>query len=573
MKIFIYKSGAKRRKDRPQPQFFSLLLVFLGFTFLLTIFFPSPHGQASLSANQLGHKELAAKTIYKNLDNKTSINKPVNRGQQASLKASPEEVTPPSPASDASRLKLNSTARLSDELDKLRRRLTSLINHQRLRRTHFSIAIRWAQTEETIFEHQAHTPLVPASNMKLVTTIAAIHRLGVDFEYVTRVALSSNSLLIIGSGDPLLGDKEIDKRTGRKPYWLLEDLTARLQARGISALEDIILDTSIFGPERVHPQWPPNARLQKYACEVSGLNYNNNCVEISVANRQGKTVLFLEPKTAYLRLINATTAVSSKENWFSVERTTSPRVLRVTGKINTQAGPYAVAIENPALFLGTLIKEQLAKKGIIVTGEVREESLPADQNYELVAEYRTPLLEVLRRANKDSLGLAAEALIKTLGAWENPEHKGGTWEAGRNAVARFLTTELGIPEEEFMIADGSGLSRENRLTANALSSLLSWVHRQPFWPEFETTMAVGGVDGTLENVFRERALRGRVVAKTGYINGVRALSGITHTRQGDIIFSFLANNASNLARSTINNIVKEITYWADTLNLSPSLSN
>ncbi len=573
MKILIYKSGRKERKDRPQPQFWPLLLVFLAFMLLLTIFFPSPRGQASVSSDQWGNKELSAKKIFKNLDIKALSDKPADRGQQTPLKASHEEVRPPSPASEAPLLSRASVALLADELDKLRRQVASLINHQRLRRTQFSISIRWAHTGEMIFEHQAHTPLVPASNMKLVTTVAAIHRLGVDFEFITRVGLASNSLLIIGSGDPLLGDKEIDKRLGRKPHWLLEDIAAKLQARGISSLEDIILDTSIFGPERVHPQWPRSALLQKYACEVSGLNYNNNCVEISVVNRQGKTALFLEPKTAYLRLINATMPVSSKENWFSVERTTSPRVLRVTGKINTQAGPYAVAIENPALFLGTLIKEQLAKKGVMVTGDLREESLPADQNYELVAEYRTPLLEVLRRANKDSLGLAAEALIKILGAQENPEHRGGTWEAGRSAVARFLTTELGIPEEEFFVADGSGLSRENRLTANALSSLLYWARRQPFWPEFETTMAVGGVDGTLENVFRERALRGRVVAKTGYINGVRALSGLTHTRQGEVIFSFLANNASNLARNTINNIVKEIIYWADTLSSSPSLSN
>lgn len=449
-------------------------------------------------------------------------------------------------------------------------KIQALLTSQQFRRTQFSISLRWAGTGETIYEHRAHQPMIPASNMKLVTSAAAINLLGPDFEFKTRVGLSADSLIIIGSGDPLLGDRETDKRYGRQPHWLLEDIASRLLIKGINSIQDIIVDTSIFDDERVHPTWPPNLLLQRYACEVSGLNYNGNCVEISVINRQGKTLLLLEPKTNYLRLINETVATTSTENWFSVTRGATPVVLRVIGKVKSQAGPYSVSVANPALFFGTLLKEHLIKKGIKVEGEVKEETFSTERDFDLLAEYRTPLLDVLRRVNKDSFGLAAEALMKILGTLENPEMNRGSWESGRRVISRFLLN-LGLPETEFFIADGSGLSRENRLSGYVISSLLHWLYRQPFWPTFESTLAIGGIDGTLESVFRETHLRGRVVAKTGYINGVRALSGIAHTKSGDIIFSFLANNASNSARIFINTVVKELTHWADSLLASTSV--
>ncbi len=453
---------------------------------------------------------------------------------------------------------------LSEAHLQISRRVQAMLNQPRLRRTQFSISIRWAESGESIFEHHSHLPLIPASNMKLVTTMAALNLLSPEFEYVTSVGICSDSLFVIGSGDPLLGDEETEKSYGRQPHWILHDIASRLKSKGITSINHILIDTSVFDQERVHPDWPKNALLQKYACEVSGLNYNGNCIHISVANRQRKTVLFLEPKTNYLRLVNATSAVASSENWFAVQRTSAPCVLRVTGKISSQAGPYAVAVENPAMFFGTLLKECLTRNGIKVEGEVKEEMVSTNQDTEIIATYHTPIVDVLRRANKDSLGLAAEALIKTLGAWENPDRKGGSWEGGSRAITNFLG-RLGIPETEFIISDGSGLSRENRLSSHAVASLLLWIYHQASWSDFKATMAVGGVDGTLENVFREKNLKGRVIAKTGYINGVRALSGVTHTRHGDIIFSLLANHASNLARNIINNIIKEVTQWADAL--------
>ncbi len=533
------------------PLRFFPILIWLSISLLLLFFAP---------ANKARESRLAAETHHGEGLNPLSW--------RAFVPSEPKvpESPPPSLAG------LLSPAEYASSLAQVKQRLSSLLRDQRLRRSEFSATVFWADSGEVIYEYQPRQSLIPASNMKLVTTVAAVQRFGPDFEFVTRVGLSGDNLVILGSGDPLFGDKETDKRFRRRPYWVLEDIGDRLQNLSWTVINSIVIDTSVFDQERVHPLWPKNALLQKYACEVSGLNYNNNCVEIAVANRQGKPVLFLEPRTSYVRLLNAVSVVNSPENWFAVERTGKPGVLRVSGKVNSQAGPYAVVVSNPALYFGTLLKEHLNKKGITVKGEVKEEAFPEGDDFTLLAEYRTPLREVLRRANKDSLGLAAEALFKMLGAWENPDHKGGNWEGGARAVGAFLAS-LGLSENEFQVADGSGLCRENRLSSHVLATVLRWVHSQPEWPFFQETMAVGGIDGTLENVFRERVLRGRVIAKTGYINGVRALSGVTRTRHGDIIFSILANRASNLARTTINNMVKEVTRWADTLGSAASGGN
>jgi D-alanyl-D-alanine carboxypeptidase/D-alanyl-D-alanine-endopeptidase (penicillin-binding protein 4) len=116
---------------------------------------------------------------------------------------------------------------------------------------------------------------------------------------------------------------------------------------------------------------------------------------------------------------------------------------------------------------------------------------------------------------------------------------------------------------EYVIADGSGLSRENRLSANALTRVLSHLSAGPNWDFYRRSLAVGGLDGTIEKHFWENKYRGRVLAKSGYIQAVRALSGVVHTDSGDYIFSILANKAGNGARAAIDGAVKAIVDWGE----------
>jgi D-alanyl-D-alanine carboxypeptidase/D-alanyl-D-alanine-endopeptidase (penicillin-binding protein 4) len=444
--------------------------------------------------------------------------------------------------------------------NELSRQIDGILSRPGLKKVHFSACVVRLETGEIVYQKNPRLALLPASNMKIVTTAAALEQLGPDFAFITRVGLCGDALVVIGSGDPLLGDKETDARNGRQNQQVIQDITARLKELGVASISDILLDTSIFDSQRVHPGWPQNQLQQKYACEVSGLNYNGNCVEITAVNLKGKVVLLLDPPTDYIKLINTLTPGPQRKSWFSVDRTDAPCELLVQGNCRTQAGPYSVAIENPALFFGRLLQETLLKAGIDVGGQVLEGPASAGCEFRPVAEYITSMGDCLRRTNKDSLGLAAEALFKRLGALSNSDEKPGSWDGGRKVLSEYLRG-LGVGEGEFVIADGSGLSRDNRLSAHTLTSVLLHLASGPDWEFYKSSLAVGGLDGTIENHFWENKYWGRVQAKSGYIRAVRALSGVVRTDDGDYIFSFLANGAGSGARSAIDSAVKAVVDW------------
>jgi D-alanyl-D-alanine carboxypeptidase/D-alanyl-D-alanine-endopeptidase (penicillin-binding protein 4) len=447
----------------------------------------------------------------------------------------------------------------------LKRRIDTILTRSSLRRVLFSARIVSARTGEVVYERNPHLALIPASNMKIVTSAAALEYLGRDFSFVTRAGLCGDALVIKGSGDPLLGDKETDARNGHGSQPFVKEIASRFAELAVDSVSDIIIDTSIFDDQRVHPSWPRNQLHQKYACEVSGLNYNGNCVAISAANRNGKAVLELGPPTDYVKLINALTVWRSRRSWFSVQRTGVPGELVVRGNCRTAAGPYAVAVENPALFFGHLLKNALIQAGVKVGGQVLEGPAPEGCEFRSLAECATSIGDCLLRTNKDSLGLAAEAMLKRLGAQSNPEGCRGSWEGGQRVLFEYLRA-LGADEGEFVVADGSGLSRDNRLSANALTRVLMHLAAGADWELYKSTLAVGGLDGTIETHFWEKKYRGRVLAKSGYILAVRALSGIIRTDSGDYVFSILGNKAGSGARTAIDGAAKAVIDWASLPN-------
>jgi len=443
----------------------------------------------------------------------------------------------------------------------LQRRIDAILGASGLRKVLFSVRVIDARTGEAVYEKNPHLGLMPASNMKIVTSAAALEHLGRDFAFVTRVGLCGDALVVKGSGDPLLGDKETEAKNGHLYQQLIREIISRLREMEVVSVSDIVLDTSIFDNQRVHPNWPLDQLHQKYACEVSGLNFNGNCVDISAANRNGKVVLALDPPTDYVMLINALTVWRSRRSWFSVNRTKVPGELLIQGNCRAQAGPYAVAVENPALFFGRLLRNALIGEGISVSGEVREGPAPEDCEFRPVTECTTSIGDCLQRTNKDSFGLAAEAMFKRLAVQSNPERRQGSWEGGREVLSNYLRA-LGVDDREFVIADGSGLSRDNRLSANALTLVLMHLSVGADWEFYRSSLAVGGLDGTIENHFWEKPYRGRVLAKSGYIQAVRALSGVIRTDSGDYLFSILGNKAGSGARAAIDRTVKAVIDWA-----------
>ena len=421
----------------------------------------------------------------------------------------------------------------------------------------YSVHVVEPESGTVIYSHNARKPLIPASNMKLVTTATALRYLGADFTYRTRVGLAGETLVVIGSGDPLLGDKATDTRYGRENGWIFEKIAQALLAEGVREVNDIIVDTTVFDDERVHPSWPARDHNKWYACEVCGLNYNDNCIEVTTSNLAGRIRIDVEPRTTFVEIVNDVVPISQGSGAVGANRNLKPNKITVFGKCRKRQGPFRVAIEQPAAFFGVLLAEHLVRAGIVARGRVIEKAFDEEPAFKPLVEFRTPVTDVIGRANTDSLGLAAEALLKTVDAYDNPDHKNGGWAGGRESVARYLS-ELGVDSEEFNIDDGSGLSRANRLTTNAITKILLDLYRSENWTLFQTSLAVGGEDGTINRYFNETKYRGKIHGKTGYISGVRAFSGICLTDNGPYLFSIISNGPKGLSRDAINAVAKAI---------------
>lgn len=444
-------------------------------------------------------------------------------------------------------------------------RVDAVVESQK--KVQFSIQIIEAASGATVYEHNASQAMVPASNMKIVISAAALKYLGPDYEYKTKVGLRGDTLVVVGGGDPLLGDSANDSKYGREPGWIFEDIIAALKRNGRAAINDIVIDSGVFDDQRVHPSWPEKELNRWYACEVSGLNFNDNCIDITAENGGGGVIVTAEPQTRYVELINEVAAISAGEQAVGSYRTAQANRIVIFGKCKDKVGPFFVAIERPATFFGFLVAERLAKAGINIGGQIIEKTVAAQSNVTPLTEYRTPITNCLTRCNKDSLGLAAESLLKTIAADSSPDKKGGGWAKGQELVTQYLLS-LGIPKEEFYIDDGSGLSTQNRLSANAIAKVLHNIYKSENCELYKQSLAVGGVDGTIARYFKEQQYKGKILGKTGYISGVRSFSGVCSTDGGDYIFSILANSADGRTRDAINEIAEAIvdSYSASTTN-------
>jgi D-alanyl-D-alanine carboxypeptidase/D-alanyl-D-alanine-endopeptidase (penicillin-binding protein 4) len=406
---------------------------------------------------------------------------------------------------------------------------------------------------QTLFESKSTVPRVPASNLKLVTTAAAVEKLGADFQFKTMLAVRGNDVALIGDGDPTLGDAEMLKKVGWGVDTVFKTWADLLKKRGITSVQDVYVDDSIFDEVFMHPNWPADQEHKRYVAQVGGVNLNANCVDFFLTTRgYGQTVDFrTDPATAYIIVGNTCVLGSNNAVWLSRRRETNDIVLRGETNASNDA-PISVTIHDPPMYAATVLAETLQSNGITMTGQVKRDRTIRDsvsskgpttnpaQKWSAWAVHSTPISSVINRANKDSMNLYAEALCKRTGA--SVTGLSGSWENGVAAVGMFLES-LGISKDEFALDDGCGLSKKNVISPHALARVLQSQFLGPNRDIYLKSMAVAGVDGTFEHRFRDSDLRGRVFGKSGYVNGVSSCSGYLRAKDGQwYAFSIIMNS-------------------------------
>jgi D-alanyl-D-alanine carboxypeptidase/D-alanyl-D-alanine-endopeptidase (penicillin-binding protein 4) len=412
-----------------------------------------------------------------------------------------------------------------------------------------------AEHVQTLYELDSDQPLIPASNLKLLTTSAFLDHFGGDFKFRTVLLQKDQDLYLIGDGDPTLGDAELLKKLGWESTTVFKAWADELKKRGVTSVRNVVVDDSVFDENFIHPHWLTRYANERYSAQVGGVNFNANCVDFYVRPTQpGQPAAYVTvpPDTKYISIRNE--CVSSPDKTLvGLLRAPGKNAVTLRGQVRVPLGePASITIHDPSMFAATTLAETIARSGISVSGSVQRnrevhKQHAADPNgWSVVAALDTKLSTVLDRANKDSMNLYAEALCKRLGH-DVSGGQPGSWENGPAAIGEFLK-KIGVPETQFHLDDGCGLSRENNVSADALLKVLTYNFASKNKDVFFNSLAVAGSDGTFENRFQQRplqGLRGRVFGKSGYVNGVSALSGYLKARDEHwYAFSILMNNCA-----------------------------
>ncbi len=403
---------------------------------------------------------------------------------------------------------------------------------------------------KVLFDLNGEQPMVPASNMKLIVMCAALDALGKDYQFKTTLAIRANDLVVIGGGDPTLGDERIAQQQGKPITDLFRTWAAKLKAAGITHVKgDLVIDDSLFDKQWVHPNWPPPQFQAWYEAPIGGLNFASNCLDVRVqptkAGKPGE-VSFVPPN-ALFDVSNK--SVTGGKSTVSASRVRGGDTIVVSGTVSKDSKLGPISVRDPGMYFGHVFKTVLASNGVRVDGKVVRNSgrldatkLPADCR--VIDTYKSPLTWALARCGKQSLGMMAEGILKLLGSTTSGV---GSWDSGRAAVKAFLK-KAGVPANQATLDDGSGLSRNNRLSPAASTSVLQHMYAAP-GGQFEALLdclSHAGIDGTLEKRMKFPETKGRVFAKTGYIDGVRTLAGYVQTKSGKwLAFAFFYNQASS----------------------------
>lgn len=454
-------------------------------------------------------------------------------------------------------------------LETIQAKITQAMKRPGVSSAHWGIQILDPSARQVLLEINPDQTFLPASVLKVITTSAALEKLGPDYRYRTGVYTSgivepdgtvAGDLILVGRGDPNLTDPNGE---------LLEksafvELAEKIEEAGIKVIQgDIIGDDSYFDEQRSGKGWTARDLRSAYGAPINALSVNNNILWVHVRpTKYNKAAsVSLEPNTSYFQIRNQAVTGTSRS-----KRTVNARLVKGTNRIvvsgtvrSKQTHSQYILLEKPAEVAAAMLKQELQKRGIKVNGGISayhkgDVSAEDRAEWKLLAEHVSPpLIRALEIINKRSQNLHAEMLLRTLGA----EIKGkGTDEAGLQVVKEFLV-EAGIDSEKIKLNDGCGLSRENLLTPRFQTSLLEFLLKQPYFELFLNTLAVSGTDGTLKNRLASSHLKGSIYAKTGTLNGVTTLSGYMTTKSGkNLVFSIFANrvNATARVKKTIDEI-------------------
>lgn len=450
-----------------------------------------------------------------------------------------------------------------DGVNTFRKSVKSILSNSCLRKNNYGIKIYSLDRGETLYEIRSDKLFIPASNAKVITTAVALKYLGSNYRFSTQIytdgiienQVLKGNLYIKGSGDPKLVTEQL---------WLLVNELRNLPLKKIKG--NIIADDSFFDRKKRVKTWIKNPGAQAYEAPLGALSFNFNTVKVYVSPGQkigARPEIVIEPKNDYIKLENnARTLKPGRRNRLIVNRVDKEAhdLITVSGGINLgqPRAQYFLNITNPTQYALNVFKSYIELSGIKFNGELQEGILP-ENAVELYTHEGEPLALALRGLNKFSNNFVAEQILKTIGA-EHFDPPGST-KKGLRVFEEYMK-QLGYEPDQYGIFDGSGLSRQNRLSPSILVDILRDVKNDlSIYPEFVTALGVMGVDGNVKNRMRKVESSSKARVKTGTLNFVSALSGFFESKEGELFaFSILMNDlkcSNGRAKKIQDQIIKK----------------
>jgi D-alanyl-D-alanine carboxypeptidase/D-alanyl-D-alanine-endopeptidase (penicillin-binding protein 4) len=410
----------------------------------------------------------------------------------------------------------------------------SVLTRESVPESSVSIVVRDAASNNTLLQLNAAMPRSPASTMKILPTWAALDLLGPAYAWKTRAwtdapvvkGVLKGNLYLQGGGDPLL--------TIERWWRFVNDL----RQTGLRVIEgDIVIDQTRFSAASERPEdfdgkfWKtynvlPDAMLVNWQSSDFTIRPadDGNGIDITIQPYPDGLVVENRVKLVSGRCVGKNSQVS-----YAIEPTKPDRVI-ATGRLSASCGPQSqrLAIMDPAQYAyGTFVTLWRQQGGQFRGGMLRAPTPPAARL--LLTHESEPLSEIVRVTNKYSSNMMARSLVLALAA----EMHGtpATTTSGQETIVNWLKTR-GLVLPELVIGNGSGLSREARISADSMAKLLIGARQSRFAPEFLTSLSLGGLDGTLEKRFQNVDDASRVRMKTGTLKDVSCLAGYVTGKSG-----------------------------------------
>lgn len=465
--------------------------------------------------------------------------------------------------------------------------IESITNRPEFRYARWGILIQTQSTQAILYSHDSDRYFIPASSIKLLTTAAALHRLGANFRMRTSVYGSNTDINLLPSPPlptphsplPLLTNQLTDKTikllrlVGRGDPSLsdnqLRDLAQQLKRHGITHIQELRVEEGYFSQPTINQTWEWGDISTDYGTSVNSLILNQNAASLTLSPQslgQPLQVTWADSIAGAQWKIenNTVTSEANSSDFIEITGILGKPILQLRGQlpVNGEAITTAVAILDPSEYFLVHFQNILATEGIKVENASVSSNIDPLNEPELAAVASPPLATLLVETNQNSNNLYGETLLRTLASVTQTNKTESTAELGIQQVKAILT-ELGVNPESYIQADGAGLSRRNLVTPTALVQTLQAMAETPEADIYRASLSISGVSGTLSRRFRDTAAQGILQGKTGTMTGISALSGYLDTpNYQPLVFSIILNQATEPSvslRQAIDEIVLLLT--------------